>query len=57
MWIACSSDCGWPPTAELRVGSRAPVHALERAWLAPLGFEGDLLLGWRAGDAIAGDLS
>ena len=26
------------------------------AHVAGLGIEGDLLLGWRAGDAIAGDL-
>jgi len=41
----------------VRVSSRPLVYALERSWLGGLGFEGDLLLGWRGGDAIAGDLS
>ncbi|MEE9607699.1 MAG: hypothetical protein V3U03_08150 [Myxococcota bacterium] len=48
---------GWPAAVELRVSTRPPVYVLERAGMAALGFEGDVLLGWRAGDAIAADLS
>jgi hypothetical protein len=49
-------ESAWPATAELRVSSRQPIYLLERAGVAGLGFEGDLLLGWRGGDAIAADL-
>jgi len=48
---------GWPASCDVRLSSRPSIFALERAWLGGLGFEGDLLLGWRAGDAIANDLS
>jgi hypothetical protein len=48
---------GWPRECEVRLSSKPPVYALERAWLGGLGFEGDLLLGWQGGDAIAQDLS
>jgi hypothetical protein len=48
---------GWPAECDVRLSSRPPIYALERAWLGDLGFEGDLLLGWRAGDAIADELS
>jgi len=41
----------------LRPISRTPAYVLDRWKLAALGFEGDLLLGWRAGDAIASDLA
>jgi hypothetical protein len=47
---------GWPPEATLRLGSRRPVYALPREACGALGTEGDLLLGLRAGDAIAEDL-
>jgi len=47
---------GWPGESELRVSSRPPVYRLDRAAVAGLGVEGDLLLGWRAGDAIAAEL-
>jgi hypothetical protein len=47
---------GWPSDCELRRSSRPPVYALDRSGVAALGFEGDVLLGWRAGDAIATDL-
>jgi hypothetical protein len=40
----------------LRPISRLPAYVLDRARSGALGFEGDLLLGWRAGDAIAADL-
>jgi hypothetical protein len=48
---------GWPSETTLRVSTRPPVYCLNRADVAGLGIEGDLLLGWRAGDAIAADLS
>ena len=48
---------GWPGDVEIRVASRPTVYRLPREELAALGIEGDLLLGWRAGDAICGDLA
>jgi hypothetical protein len=48
---------GWPAEIELRVNARPPVYRLDRAGIAGLGFEGDLLLGWRGGDAIAAELA
>jgi len=48
---------GWPGESEIRLGCRQPVYALERSVVASLGFDGDLLLGWRAGDAIAAELA
>ena len=48
---------GWPAGCDVRVSTRPLVYALERSSLAGLGFEGDLLLGWRAGDAIADELA
>jgi len=47
----------WPADAELRLPTRQPIYELDRAAVAGLGVEGDLLLGWRAGDAIAADLT
>lgn len=47
---------GWPAEVELRVNSRPPVYRLDRAGTAGLGLEGDILLGWRGGDAIAAEL-
>ncbi len=47
---------GWPTEVEIRVATRAPVFALPREELAGLGPEGDLLLGWQAGDTIAAAL-
>ncbi len=44
---------GWPGAARLRHGGRDPIFVLPREPLAALGVEGDLLLGWRAGDALA----
>jgi hypothetical protein len=51
------SEGGWLAGVSLRPISRAPAYVLDRWRLGGLGFEGDLLLGWRAGDAIASDLS
>ncbi|MFP6580178.1 MAG: FAD-binding protein [Myxococcota bacterium] len=48
---------GWPTQIPLRVSSRPPVYRLDRAEVGGLGLEGDLLLGWRAGDAIASELA
>jgi hypothetical protein len=50
------AGAGWPGEVELRLPSRQPLYQLERAGLAGLGLEGEILLGWRAGDAIAADL-
>jgi len=47
----------WPGEAYYRVGQRPPVYRLDRPAMAGLGLEGDLLLGWRAGDAIADDIT
>lgn len=47
---------GWPGEVDLRLSSRPPVYHLDRAAVAGLGLEGDLLLGWRGGDAIAAEL-
>jgi hypothetical protein len=46
----------WPDPIEIRRSRRPLVYSLARGELACLGFEGDLLLGWRAGNAIAADL-
>jgi len=47
---------GWPRTGTLRVASRPAVYSLARDSMASLGSEGDLLLGWRGGEAIAAEL-
>ncbi len=47
---------GWPTEVDLRLDAKASVYGLDRAGVAGLGVEGDLLLGWRGGDAIAADL-
>lgn len=52
-----SGDGGWPGEVDLRVSSKPRIHALDRAAVGGLGLEGDLLLGWRGGDAIAEELS
>ena len=51
-----ASGPGWPAEAQLRLATKQPIHHLDRAAVGGLGFEGDLLLGWRGGDAIAADL-
>lgn len=48
---------GWPGEIDLRISTRPSIYHLDRAAVAGLGLEGDLLLGWRGGDAIAGDLA
>jgi hypothetical protein len=47
---------GWPGEIDLRVSTRPPMYRLDRSGAAGLGLEGDLLLGWRGGDAIAAEL-
>jgi hypothetical protein len=46
----------WPTEVDLRADTKAGVYRLDRAGVAGLGLEGDLLLGWRAGDALADEL-
>lgn len=48
---------GWPTEIDLRLSARPSIYHLDRAAVAALGFEGDLLLGWRGGDAIAAELA
>lgn len=52
-----SPGSGWPAETDIRCLSKPAVYRLDRAAVASLGIEGDLLLGWRAGDAIARELS
>ena len=47
----------WPAEPELRVSARPAVYGLDRASVAGLGSEGEVWLGWRAGDSIAAELS
>jgi len=46
----------WPAEVEPRLLARPPVWELPRSALGCLGVEGELLLGWRAGDRIAAEL-
>ncbi len=56
-WLEDPDDReGWPGEIDLRLSSRPPIYHLKRAGAAGLGLEGDLLLGWRGGDAIAAEL-
>lgn len=57
VWLPEAKASGsWPRIGELRLSSRPAVYSLERSSMAALGSEGDLLLGWRGGDAIAAEL-
>ena len=40
----------------MRVSGRPLIYSVERSGVAGLGVEGELLLGWRAGDAVAAEL-
>jgi len=51
-----AAGTGWPADTDLRLSGRPLIYRLDRSGVAGLGFEGDLLLGWRAGDAIAAEL-
>jgi hypothetical protein len=48
---------GWPAEVEVRLPTKQPIYHLDRSAVAALGCEGELLLGWRGGDAIAADLA
>jgi hypothetical protein len=57
-WLADPPPgAGWPAEVEIRLSSRPPVYTLERSGVAGLAAEGDFMLGWRAGDAIAAELA
>ena len=51
------ATAGWPGEVEMRIASRPPIYRLPREGVAALGAEGDLLLGWRGGDAISRELA
>ncbi len=51
-----ASGESWPGELEIRLSSRPPIFCLPREGVAALGFEGDVLLGWRAGDVIRAEL-
>ena len=46
------STGAWPAAITTQPSSRRPIFTLRRGDVAPLGVAGELLLGWRAGDAI-----
>jgi len=48
---------GWPVEAEIRLSGKPPVYGLPRQAVAALGMEGDVLLGWRAAEAIRSELA
>jgi len=52
-----AASAGWPATCNIRVSSRPPAFVLDRAAVGGLGFEGDVLLGWRSGDCVAAELA
>lgn len=57
-WLeSASAGQGWPADIDLRRSTRPTVYGLDRAAAGGLGLEGDLLLGWRGGDAIAAELA
>ena len=52
-----AASAGWPAVCNVRVSSKSPTYVLDRAAVGGLGFEGDVLLGWRTGDCIAAELA
>ena len=57
-WLeAAPANSGWPAEFDIRCLAKPAVYRLDRAAVASLGVEGDLMLGWRAGDAIARELA
>jgi hypothetical protein len=52
-----AASAGWPATCNIRVSSRPATFVLDRAAVGGLGFEGDVLLGWRTGDYVAAELA
>jgi hypothetical protein len=55
--LADPIGAAWPEEPELRLCAKPAVYGLDRASVAGLGGEGEVWLGWRAGDAIAGELA
>jgi hypothetical protein len=51
------ASASWPAACNVRVSSRPPTYVLDRSGVAGLGFEGDVLLGWRTGDCVAAELA
>ncbi len=47
---------GWPSEVQIRLSSRPSVYHLPRHAVGALGVEGELLLGWRAGETILPEL-
>jgi hypothetical protein len=56
-WLADPQGASWPEEPELRLSRSPSVYSLERSCVGGLGGEGELWLGWRAGDAIAAELA
>jgi hypothetical protein len=48
---------GWPAACEVRISSRPTAFALDRASVGGLGFEGEVMLGWRGGDVVAAEIA
>jgi hypothetical protein len=48
---------GWPTEVEIRANASPLVYHLPRDEMGAVGAEGDLLLGWHAGDTLAAALS
>ena len=56
-WLSDPPGGGWPAVCDVRLSSRPPTWVLDRSGVGGLGFEGDVLLGWRGGDAVAAELA
>jgi hypothetical protein len=54
--LADPIGAAWPEEPELRLCAKPAVYGLDRASVGGLGGEGEIWLGWRAGDAIGGEL-
>ena len=50
-------DGGWPTEVEIRANASPLVYSLPRDAMGAVGAEGDLLLGWHAGDTLASAIS
>jgi len=51
------AQSGWPEPLDIHVAGRRPLYHLPREPVAGVGVEGELVLGWRAGDLIAEELA
>ena len=56
-WLSDPPGGGWPAVCDVRLSSRPSTWVLDRSAVGGLGFEGDVLLGWRGGDAVAAELA